>query len=290
MSDGIRRVAGVFLLLFALLPLSGCSKQDTDQLKETLLYKIVSKDKVDLAKRYVLALQDGKPDILERDLDPKWVNADTGAALSELVSLFPKEKPRSIEFVNATVFTSGGQTLYGVDLEYAYSKSWVSANVVLETKSGSSRIWLYGIHAKPLSQSLEEANAFRLNGKPLINYVVLALAILIPLFSLGTAIVAGFSYIPRRKWLWIIFIVIGFCQFNLNWTTEQIGFVPLAFELLGAMYKQDGFVGPIIISIGIPLGAILFWQRRGRWRVERLKDAAADMRAEGQVADPKTPG
>jgi hypothetical protein len=278
MTDGIRRIAGVLLLLCSLLPLTGCSKQYTDQLRETLLYKVVSRDKVDLAKRYVSALQDGKPEIIEKDLDPKWVDAGTGDALSKLSSLFPKEKPRSVEFVNATVFKSGDQTLYGIDLEYEYSKTWIATEVVLETRNGSSRVLLYGIHANPLSQSLEETNAFRLNGKPLVNYIVLALAIFIPLFTLGTAVVAGFSYIPRWKWLWIIFILVGFGQFNLNWTSGQMGIMPLAFELLGAMYKESGFAGPVIISIGVPLGAILFWLRRSRWRAEKLKDTAADMR------------
>jgi hypothetical protein len=278
MIDGIRRVAAVLLLLCSLLPLAGCSKQDTDQFREAFIYKIVSKDKVDLAKRYIFALQGGKPEIAEKDLDPKWINAGTEDALLKIGALFPKEKPKDIELVNGTVFASGDQTLYGIDLEYEYAKSWIAVNVVLETKTGSSRVLLYGIHANPLSQSLEEANAFRLNGKPLVNYIVLALAIFMPLFTLGTAIVAGFSHIPRWKWLWIIFILFGFSQLNLNWTTGEISVAALSIQLFSAMYMQPGFAGPVVISIGFPLGAILFWSRRGRWRAQKLEDTTTDMR------------
>lgn len=279
MTGGFRRIAGVLLLLLCgTLPLASCSP--TEGFKESWAYRFVPKDKVDLAKRYVAALQDGKIGIVEDDLDPSYFDTSIETTLNKIVALFPKEKPRSVSLIGANVTTNaGGQTLYAITLEYAFSHDWIVANVVLETKAGSNKVWIAGMHVTLLPQSVEELNAFRLKGKSPLHYIALALAILMPLFTLGTAFVAGFSYIPRLKWLWIIFILFGFGQFNLNWTTGQTGFVPLAFEFLGAMYAQPGFAGPVIISFGIPVGAILFWMRRGRWRREKAEDAAADMRS-----------
>jgi len=280
MTEGYRRIAGIFLLLSGLLLLAGCSQQLSQQFKESWLYRVVPKEKVDLAKRDVAALQDGKIGVVEGDLDPQYFDANIETTLNKIASLFPKEKPRGVSLIGANVTTNtSGQTLYGITLEYEFSQTWIVANVILETKAGSNKVWLAGIHVWPLSQSIEETNAFRLKGKSPLQYIHLALAIFVPLFTLFTAIVAGFSYIPRRKWLWIIFILVGFGQFNLNWTTGQTGFVLLAFELLGAMYGQSGFAGPVIISVGVPLGAMLFWRRRSRWRAERREGSATDMRS-----------
>lgn len=279
MTGGARQIAGILLLLLCgVLPLAGCSQQFGEQFRESLFYRVVPKDKVDLAKGYVAALQGGKIGIVEDDLDPNYFDSDIETTLGKMTAIIPKEKPRSVRFTNANFLTSGNQNFYGIELEYEFSNTWIVANMVLETKAGSNKTWIAGVHVVPLPQSLEETNAFRLKGKSPLHYVVLALAIFMPLFMLVTAIVAGFSPIPRWKWLWIIFILFGFGQFNLNWTTGATGLVPLSFEVLGAMYKQDGFTGPIIISFGIPVGAILFWIRRNKWLREKSGDASTDVR------------
>lgn len=272
----LRRIAGVFLLLCGLLSLGACSQQA----QESLLYRAVPREKVDLTKRYVAVLADGKIGFVENDLDPGYFDGNAEATLNQIASLFPKERPRSVRFIGANVMSNtGGPTLYGVVLEYEYSHIWIVANIVLETKAGSNKIWIAGMHVTPLSQSLEETNAFRLEGKSAIHYIALALAIFMPLFTLITAVVAARSYVPRWKWLWVIFILLGFGQFNLNWTTGQTGLVILAFQLLGASYMQPMFGGPVILSFGIPVGAILFWMRRDQWPKKKAENATADLRS-----------
>jgi hypothetical protein len=93
------------------------------------------------------------------------------------------------------------------------------------------------------------------------------------LFTLTTGTVAVFSRLTGWRLLWIPFILAGVCQFNLNWTTGQLGFVPLAVQVFGAHWVRAGLVGPIIISFGIPLGAILFWMHRGKW-LEKIDELA----------------
>jgi hypothetical protein len=68
----------------------------------------------------------------------------------------------------------------------------------------------------------------------------------------------------RRKWLWIIFILIGFGKLSLNWTTGQILFNPLSFyvQLFSVAVIKHGPYAPWIFSISIPLGAIIFFLKK----------------------------
>jgi hypothetical protein len=168
MIGEIRRIAGLLLLLLCgLLPLTSCGLLTADN----LIDRIASKDKVDLVKHYVSAMQDGQLEIVARDWDMKYSDAHFADALSQTASLIPKEKPKSIRLVNATYFHSmpKGYSLYSIWLEYQFSHTWIVAGVVLETKAGSDKIWVAGMRINPLSQSLEETNAFRFAGKPALN-------------------------------------------------------------------------------------------------------------------------
>ncbi len=72
--------------------------------------------------------------------------------------------------------------------------------------------------------------------------------------------------IGKRKWLWIVFIPFGFGRLSFNWTTGRVLFNPLSvhFQLLGAAAVKHGLYAPWIISISVPLGAIVFLIRRKR--------------------------
>jgi hypothetical protein len=72
-----------------------------------------------------------------------------------------------------------------------------------------------------------------------------------------------FTPMARRKWLWVIFAMLGFTSLNLNWTTGQ-----LSYEFLTVIAPParagtgSGFYTPWNVQIGLPLGAIVFWLRR----------------------------
>jgi hypothetical protein len=68
------------------------------------------------------------------------------------------------------------------------------------------------------------------------------------------------------EWLWMIFILIGIGRFPVNWTTGQWTFSPFYFLLFGA----GSFAQPYsawLVSVAVPLGAILFLFRRKRLAV-----------------------
>ncbi len=84
----------------------------------------------------------------------------------------------------------------------------------------------------------------------------------IPLFILATLVECVRTPIPRRKWLWVLFILLGFGSIQLNWTTADYAIQAFHVNLLGAGAVASGRYAPWVLSFGIPLGAITFWSRR----------------------------
>lgn len=79
-----------------------------------------------------------------------------------------------------------------------------------------------------------------------------------PLIVLYSLISCIRTPMQKGKWLWIIFILIGVCQFSLNWTTGQLNINPLSINLFGLGVFSSSQYAPIFISLGIPLGAIVY--------------------------------
>jgi hypothetical protein len=65
-----------------------------------------------------------------------------------------------------------------------------------------------------------------------------------------------------RKWLWILFIALGFLKLQLNETTGAWTIQPLYFLLLGAGFTKAAPATPLFLSVAFPLGAVLFLLKR----------------------------
>lgn len=116
--------------------------------------------------------------------------------------------------------------------------------------------------------SQQERNKFTLEGKSALHYLTLVLAAMVPLFIVVTAYFCIRTPIPKRKWLWVIFIFVGIGKFSLNWTTGQLDFQPLSLQLFSASAMAMGPHAPWIISVSVPLGTIMFWFKRKQFIAE----------------------
>jgi len=177
-------------------------------------------------------------------------------------ALFGGQAVKSVKVLGSHVNTTPEFKRYSFVYEYELTKQWIIADIILQSEKGHLQI--EGIHAQQMTVSVERLNAFTLTGKSTLFLLFLGLTILIPVFVVCTAIVCWRTAIPRRKWLWRIFVLLGFTQVTLNWTTGDLQFLPLQINLLGAGFTKP-FYGPLILQIGIPLGAILFWIWRRKW-------------------------
>lgn len=82
------------------------------------------------------------------------------------------------------------------------------------------------------------------------------------MFILVTLVACIRTKMRRRKWRWILFVLVGGVSLSLNWTTGEIGFSPLSVRLLGASAMTTSAYSPWIVSISFPLGAAMFWLKR----------------------------
>jgi len=101
-----------------------------------------------------------------------------------------------------------------------------------------------------------------------LQYAVLTIAIIDVLLIFVTLAVCIITPISKKKWLWIVFILVGVGSVSVNWTNGKYAIQVLSIYLFGASAAATGPDAPWIITATIPLGAIVFWFKRKRLKAE----------------------
>jgi hypothetical protein len=235
------------LLLLACSALTGCHPGPLEE--------YAPKEDVAVAKAYIDDLRQHRFSEIEAVADPSIQSQDLPAALPKMSAAFPSGEPKSIKIVGVNIGRSPYFSSINLTFEYEFASTWVLTNVAIQKKDGKSTI--FGISAYQMADSLENTNRFTLHGKSVGAYVFLACAVLVFLLSLGALGLCIFTRGLKRKWLWILFIIFGFCTFSMNWTTGMMAFKPISIQLFGV-----GAFAPLYsawtISVAMPIGAIVF--------------------------------
>ena len=245
----------VILTTTLLMLLAACSYQDVAD-------KLIPKEESEFAKDYLHRLQARNFGYVKKYVDPSLESQITDEKLVEIADYFPNGELLSTELVGSQVDVFNSQWQGNFSFEYHFSDGWALANVVL--KKSNDVLSVIGFNVYRTEESLRTLNRFTLGGRSALQYVVLGLAIVAPIFVLVTTYVCIRTPIPRRKWLWVVFVLVGVASISVNWTTGQYGIQPLRISLLSASAMAAGPFSPWIISVSIPLGAIVFWLRRKR--------------------------
>lgn len=221
---------------------------------------------VELGKSLVEALQARRLDTIEARLDPAAVGGGAREALAKMAALLPTGAPTSIEVagVNAnTVSWAGKGTIRHValSLQYQFGDNWFLVNARWRRLDTGPPV-IENLHVGPLRASLQELNRFTLEEKSPIHYTVLGLAVALPIFTLVVLGLCLYAPMPRwRKLLWALPILLGVTTFSLDWTSGAMLWRPLHAQAASASFAKTD-LGPAILSISFPLGAILFLFRR----------------------------
>jgi hypothetical protein len=240
----------VFVLV---LLLAGCSQ-------EQLLQKFASPDDQAIARAYIDELRARDFDDLERAADPSIKGPTLRSTLAQMADLIPPGDPTSVKLVGAQSYYSPGAATVKTTFEYNFGEKWLLAYVAIKNRNDVKTI--VGFHVYPEALALERQNAFTLAGKPAIAYIVLCATLVAPLFTVYALVLCIRTRLRgRRKWLWILFIVIGFGKFAVNWTTGQWSISPAYVQLFSASAFAPIY-GPWTIAASVPLGAIMFLLRR----------------------------
>jgi hypothetical protein len=232
---------------------------------KAFLQKFVPKDDDAFAHRFLDAVRTGDYAAADQMLDASLRGEKSASGLHDLNGVLAHGEPVSVEIIGCNIFTNaspqGMTRTTNLSYQIHFPDSWAAGNVIVGHPSGGMSV--LGSRFQPIPDSLEVLNRFTFAGKSLPHYLVFTACIAVPVFILVTLMMCIRSPI-RRKWLWIVFILLGFIQFRFDWTSGQFQVQPISFALFGAGAFRLSPYAPWILSFAIPIGAIIFLLLRRR--------------------------
>lgn len=245
---------------------------------------LVPKEEMNFAKDYLGKLRNRDFDYVTGLMDPEIASDVSPEKLEHMLSFFPEGKLLSTELIGSRVHTINGVWTGNFTFEYQFEGGWALANAVMKRAEGKTTIIGLNVYRTPASQ--KELSRFSLSGKSPFHYLLLAMSIIVPVFILVTLVFCIKTPIQQRKWLWILFILFSVGSITLNWTTGAYQIKILHFQLFGAGTANASEYSPLLLTVGIPLGAIVFWFKR-RALIEQSRNSESDQKDVG-VTDAST--
>lgn len=240
------------LIITALFVLSACSQ-------ENMLEQFASKEDQASAKARIEQLRSRDFNNIEEDIDVSLKSPNLQATLEKMASLFPNGAPTSITLVGAHISSGPDSNSKNLSFEYNFGGKWLLINVATKEKGGAKTI--VGMSVTPMAESLEQQNRFTFLGRSAKHYAMLMSTMAAALISLYALIICVRTEMPGRKWPWLVFILLGIGKLSLNWSSGEIFFAPLSIQFFSAS-AAAALYGPWIISVSLPLGAIVFLFRQ----------------------------
>ncbi|GAA0525653.1 hypothetical protein FHS83_001964 [Rhizomicrobium palustre] len=193
--------------------------------------------------------------------DPAVTAAKVPGALERVAQLFPQEEPKRLNLVSSTweARSNDGIKTYVFLYEYTFREKSLLAQIKLYRKDG--KLSVYGLYVQPEAVPLSQRNALTLAGKSPAHFIFTGVALALYLFWLISVYACLFTPIAKRKWLWVIFVLISFGSISMNWTTGALSWTVFSMGVSAMRFFTSGFM-PWMVQISLPLGAILFWLKR----------------------------
>jgi hypothetical protein len=272
----VRKISALLvlaLIFLLLLPLGACNRENYFKLygldRDSLLYKITPREDEAFALHYVDLLRRSRFDEIEERLAPSVNNAQTRDLLIRLHSFFPATEAASIKTVSTAFARGDGGSTSSITLEYEFEpqvihtnevpgvtpRIWLLAQIVIQRRNGTKTI--RGLTVFPIPKSFEEANEFTLEGAGISQYAGLSLALGVAGFTLYALVLCICSKIGKKKWIWLIPVLVGLLRVTVNWTSGQWTCTPLAVQIPPVNVAVEPY-GPWKIIIFAPIGAIAF--------------------------------
>ncbi len=234
-------------------------------------------DETAFVEEYFERIRDGDIDAVLMRTDPQLVITGVEDDLRKIVAIMPDTPPVSFTTIDYGRTVSGDGTFSTIIREYEFADTWLL--VTFNVRRADDALTMASFNLRGGAQSLVETNAFSIDGRGPVGYLVLLLVVAIPIVCIVSFIACLMTPIPKRKWLWCLFTLLGFGTFSMDWTSGQVAYQVISVQLLGAGAVQPYLYGPWIFSFALPLGAIIFWTRRPEW----LRAAAASATIEATV-------
>ncbi len=245
----LRRVLTLITLLVVLV---GCDPvelimkplpEKSDHMARVLLQKLADND-----LEGAIALMDPKMEVDEH----------VNGKFADVLNLMTSDELKEISLVrysNLKALIQGNQRSQ-FTYELIFKDSWGVANIAVDYMEGHR--YIIGIYVEPLDRPLSEINAFTLENKSMIHYMMFALAIISPLFSLFALYLCVQKKESFAMWVWAVFILVGIGNVSINWTSGKVAYNIISISSIWAPGIRDGISGAYYITYAIPVGAIVF--------------------------------
>jgi hypothetical protein len=243
----------LFLTLFVLM-LASCSPS---QLNE----KLSTPQERELALKVVASLRNGDIAALKDEMEPR-LFAQTIAMQEKTQQALPRNGVPSLVTVSSNMSTVNGKmsSTKALNYELGSGNKWASLQIVLQQSEGKNVI--IGWYATPANVKPTTAGNFDFHNKGVIHYFWIIAMVASVLTVISAFILAIRSKGIRNRWLWILGSLVGFVQFNLNWTTGVWGVQPISFSLFGGSFLKASPFDAWVLSFALPIVAIIFLFRR----------------------------
>ncbi|MDQ0466685.1 hypothetical protein QO010_004481 [Caulobacter ginsengisoli] len=214
---------------------------------------------------------------LQKSGGPELQGPEVAAQLDRIRAEIPKTPYTKAETVQWRISVATGAPIQAeIARDYSYPGQVAHWEIVLSRDSDQKPWTLRGLHVQRISQAQVKAAGFSLANRTPLHYAVffgMIASVLLCLFAFIRVITA-----PKFPWKWAFAILslLAFTQFSLNWGTGEWGFQPINISLLGAAFlKGPSPLDPWVLSVGVPIGALI-----GLWRAGKARrDKAAATRA-----------
>lgn len=239
---------------------------------EQMAEKLIPKEESQFAKTYLIKLKDKDLPFVKRYISPSIEKQVSDQKLLQVADYFPGGDLLSAELIGSQVNTINTHWTGNFTFEFHFSNGWAVANAVMEKNGDTPSIAGFNVYRTPASQ--QELNRFSLSGKTVGQYFLLFFAVAVIVFTFVTAYLCIRTPIPKRKWLWLLITLVGFGKFAMNWTTGQYEVQTLTVNLFSAGMFRAGPVAPWVLTVSLPLGAILFWIKRKKLAMASVSNQA----------------
>lgn len=233
--------------LFCVALLAGCGE-------DARIQKAVPKEADTLARDFISALEAKNSDAALKLIEPE-VRKEATEKIKSITQLFTDGKPQQVKPVGVRAQKKGEERLIQVSYQLYYpEKAIITTLVILENPKGR---FIVSARLDPVKEPLEKLYAFKLFGKSFFHYIVLLLAVVVPLFIAYTLWQCLKSSV-KWKWAWAVAIVLAFFPIYLDWTTGRAFIRLISVLIFGVSFVKQKY-SPMILAVGIPVGAIVFY-------------------------------
>jgi len=237
----------------ALICLTACNPED-------MVKKVASDEDQQGATQCIDALRNRRFDAIETHLDPSLRSPETRTTLEHMAGMLPPGQPDAVKLIGANINVSeqGART---ADLIYQYSfgKRWFMVNCATRTDADTRSI--VALNVKEMEFPIEQQAGFGLANKTPGQYGILVAAVLILGLTLTALITCIMDKQLTRKWLWVLFILVGIGKLSINWNSGTWDFSPVSILPFSVSAVSRGYAG-WVLSIALPVGAAVYLARR----------------------------